>query len=78
MWKKEHKEYFVRELLVTEPYMNKPKSTERGQAWRLVAENLNKLDKPKFRVTFRSAKDRYTKLVERYKKLKTKKLQQQG
>ena len=32
-------------------------------------ENLNKLAKPKFRVTVRSVRDRFTKMVERYKKL---------
>jgi hypothetical protein len=69
IWKKEHEQYFVRELLVTEPYMFKPKSTERGQAWRLLMENLNKLEKPKFRVTVRSVRDRFTKMVEKYKKL---------
>jgi hypothetical protein len=27
IWKKEHEQYFIRELLVTEPYMFKPKTT---------------------------------------------------
>lgn len=69
IWKKEHEEYFLRELLVTEPYMHKPKSAERGQKWKIIMENLNKLEKPKFRVTVRSVRDRFTKMVERYKKL---------
>jgi hypothetical protein len=66
---KKHEQYFIRELLVTEPYMFKPKSTERRQAWRLLMENLNKLEKPKFHVTVRSVRDRFTKMVEKYKKL---------
>ena len=69
IWKKEHEEYFLKELLVAEPYMHKPKSAERGQKWKIIMENLNKLEKPKFRVTVRSVRDRFTKMVERYKKL---------
>ena len=69
LWKKEHEEYFLKELLVAEPYMHKPKSAERGQKWKIIMENLNKLEKPKFRVTVRSVRDRFTKMVERYKKL---------
>ena len=69
IWKKDHEQCFVRELLLIEPYMHKPKSTERGQSWRLLMENLNKLEKPKFRVTVRSVRDRFTKMVEKYKKL---------
>ena len=69
IWKKEHEEYFLKELLVAEPYMHEPKSAERGQKWKIIMENLNKLEKSKFRVTVRSVRDRFTKMVERYKKL---------
>lgn len=69
IWKKEHEQCFVRELLVIEPYMHRPKSTERGQSWRLLMENLNKLEKPKFRVTVRSVRDKFTKMVAKYKKI---------
>ena len=69
IWKKEHEEYFLKELLIAEPYMHKPKSTERGQKWKVIMKNLNKLEKSKFRVTVRSVRDRFTKMVERYEKL---------
>ena len=69
IWKKEHEEYFLKEILVAEPYMHKPKSAEQGQKWKIIMENLNKLEKPKFRVTVRSVRDRFTKMVERFKKL---------
>ena len=49
--------------------MHKPKSAEREQKWKIIMENLNNLEKPKFRVTVRYVRDRFTKMVERYKKL---------
>lgn len=49
--------------------MHKPKSNKIGEAWRSVVENLNNLEKPEFRVTVRSVRDRFTKMVERYKNL---------
>ncbi|CAB4043764.1 Hypothetical predicted protein, partial [Paramuricea clavata] len=78
IWKKEHGQYFVRELLVTEQYMFKPKSIERGEAWRWLMENLNKLEKPKFRVTVRFVRDWFTKMVEKYKKLENEKARVTG
>ena len=78
IWKKEHEQYFIRELLVTEPYMFKPKSTERQQAWRLLMENLNKLEKPKFHVTVRSVRDRFTKMVENTKNSRTRRPERRG
>lgn len=55
----------VGELLVSEPYMHKPKSNK-IEAWRSVVKNLN-FEKPEFCVTVRSVRDRFTKMVERYK-----------
>ena len=47
IWKPEHDCCFVRELLLIEPYMHKQQSKERGQAWKLIVENLNKMEQPK-------------------------------
>ena len=41
IWKKEHEEYFLKELLVAEPYMHKPKSVEREQKSKIIMENLS-------------------------------------
>ena len=36
IWKPIHERFFVRELLLVEPYMHK-----RGQVWKLIVKNLN-------------------------------------
>eukprot|EP00794_Sanderia_malayensis_P018381 gene18381-biopygen12326 len=57
IWKAEHDLCFVKELLLVEPYMHKPQSKERGQAWKLIVANLNKLTNPAFRVAVRAVRD---------------------
>eukprot|EP00794_Sanderia_malayensis_P017837 gene17837-biopygen15266 len=69
IWKAEHDLCFVKELLLVEPYMHKPQSKERGQAWKLIVENLNKLTNPAFRVAVRAVRDRFSKLMEKFKKI---------
>ena len=54
-----------------EPYMHKHQSKERGQAWKLIVENLNKIEQPKFRVAVRAVRDRFVKLMEIFKKMRT-------
>ena len=54
-----------REVLVEEPYRFKMRSTERGQAWEVIAENLNAMPSLKFRVTAWSERDRYNLLTKR-------------
>ena len=56
---------FCRELLVTEPYAHKVRSVERAKAWEQIASSLNSIQAPKFRVTTRSVRDRYTLLTTR-------------
>ena len=69
IWKAEHDLCFVRELLLVEPYMHKPQSKERGQAWKLIVENLNKMANPTFRVAVRAVRDRFLKLMDKFKKM---------
>jgi len=54
------------ELLVTEPYLYKTRSTEKGKEWETIAINLNDIQNPKFKVTSRSVRDHYTLIT--YKK----------
>ena len=68
IWKPEHDRCLVRVLLLIEPYLHKPQSKERGQAWKLIEENLNHLERPKFRVAVRAVRDRFFKLIEKFKK----------
>ena len=42
-------------------------SVERGQLWDEIAALLNSLEKPGFKVTFRSVRDRYGLLLKKYK-----------
>ncbi|KAK3744556.1 hypothetical protein QZH41_003496 [Actinostola sp. cb2023] len=66
VWSKDHDILFCRELLVTEPYLYKTRSTEKGKAWETIAINLNDIQNPKFKVTSRSVRDHYTLIT--YKK----------
>ena len=63
IWKPEHDRCLIRELLLIEPYMHKQQSKERGQAWKLIVENLNKMEQPKSRVAVRAVRDRFVKLM---------------
>ena len=49
--------------------MHKPQSKERGQAWKLIVENLNKMANPTFRVAVRAVRDRFLKLMDKFKKM---------
>ena len=63
--KKRKKKIFVHELLLVEPYMHKQGSKERGQAWKLIVENLNSNLSPSFRVSVRSVRDKFAKLIQK-------------
>ena len=65
VWTKDHDILFCRELLVTEPYAHKVRSVERAKAWEQIASSLNSIQAPKFRVTTRFVRDRYTLLTTR-------------
>ncbi|XP_028412849.1 caldesmon-like [Dendronephthya gigantea] len=57
-WTEDHDILLCREILVCEPFYLKPRSQERGKTWDKIAQNLNMLHHPKFRVTSRSVRDR--------------------
>lgn len=56
-----------REAIVSEPYNFRVRSPERGQVWDSIAAHLNSLNQPKFKVTGRAVRDRYTLLTSRHK-----------
>ena len=58
-WTEEHDELLVREILTVEPFMYKPSTRESGKAWTQIAEILNAIPSPNFRVTQRSVRDHY-------------------
>ncbi|XP_068674873.1 uncharacterized protein [Montipora foliosa] len=62
-WSSEHDVIMCREVLVSEPFNFKPRSPERGKVWDAIAQRLNAIDQPKFRVSARAVRDRYSLLT---------------
>ena len=58
---------FVRRILVLEPFQAKTGSIDRGQIWDKIANNLNSLEHPQFRVTKRSVRERFTLLSDKFR-----------
>ena len=67
VWRKHHKVALLREILVVEPYVHKVGSKERGNAWTLIAENLNSTEHG-FKVSIRSVREKFSKLYEEWLK----------
>ena len=57
----------AREMLTAEPYKCKNRSRESGQAWDLIAANLNSVHAPRFRVSQKSVRDRARILLKNFK-----------
>lgn len=62
----DHDVIMCREVLVSEPFNFKPRSPERGKVWEKIAQELNAIEKPKFRVTARAVRDRYSLLITKH------------
>ena len=58
----------MREILLFEPWIQKHGSTERGLVWKRIAESLNQLQEPLFRVDDRACRDHYKLLEKKFKK----------
>ena len=67
-----------REVLLTEPYRKKERTVQRAQAWEKVAQNLNKIDYPSFKVDKRSVREHFNKIVEKFKKKTNQELRASG
>lgn len=59
---------FLREVLVSDLFMYRKSSVERGQVWEDIADKLNALEFPKFRVSQRYLRDKLNKLLKWFKK----------
>ena len=59
-WTEQHDNILCQEILVLEPFKAKKGSIARGQIWDKIANNLNSLQHPQFRVTKRSVRERIT------------------
>jgi len=63
----QHDNCLCQEILVLEPFKAKKGSITRGQIWDKIANNLNSLEHPQFRVTKRSVRERYTLLSDKFR-----------
>ena len=63
----EHDNFLCQEILVLESFKAKKGSIVRGQIWDKIANNLNSLHHPQFKVTKRSVRVRYTLLSEKFR-----------
>ena len=66
-WTEQHDNCLCQEILVLEPFKAKKGSIARGQIWDKIANNLNSLEHPQFRVTTRSVRERYTLLSDKFR-----------
>ena len=66
-WTEEHDNCLCQEILVLEPFKYKKGSISRGQIWEKIADNLNSLKIPRFKVSKRAVRERYTLLSEKFK-----------
>ena len=67
-WTQAHDVFLCREMLVVNPFQYKRKTTQRAKMWETVADHLERIDAPTFKVTVRSVRDRYTLISKKYKK----------
>ena len=67
-WTEPHDIYFLREMMLCQPWEHKKGSTEREETWARLAANLIKCSKLVFYVTQRSPRDRYLLLERKHKK----------
>ena len=67
VWNDNKDEMLCREVLLFEPYQFKPRSHERGNAWKAIAENLNASVTFSFKVDARSMRERFIGIVVKYR-----------
>ena len=66
-WSESHDLALCGEVLLLEPFKYPKRSKERGEIWGQIALNLNSVNSPKFKVSKRSVRDRFTMLQTKYK-----------
>ena len=48
-----------KDILLFEPFKNKPRTKERRTTWKLIADNLNQMISENFRVNQRAIRERF-------------------
>ena len=69
-WTEEHDLLFLREMVVSNPFQFKGGSRERGKAMDAIADVLNAMKKPYFKVDQRALRDHLNKLLKEYRRKK--------
>ena len=59
-WSEAHDVLLCREMLALNPFKAKRKTTQWSNMWKTIAQNLELIDQPTFRVTVRAVRDRYS------------------
>ena len=77
-WTPQHDRALLDEMSVSEVFQYKKGTPERGQVWDSIAENLNAMEYPKFKVLKRSCRDRWTLLRGKYQKKMTNEIKASG
>ena len=72
MWNNNKDEMLYREVLLFKSYRFKPRSHERGNAWKAIAENLNASVTRSFKVDASSVRERNMEIVAKYKQINKK------
>ena len=67
-WTEAHDSLLIREILIIEPFQFKSSTVKRGQAWSQIAEILNSVELPSFRVNQRSVRERFSHLEKTFTK----------
>ena len=66
-WLDLHDELLCQEVILVQPYMYRPSTWERGNAWSRIADSLNSIDNLKFYVNQRSVLERFNLILTWYK-----------
>ena len=66
IWTESHNFSLVREILLFEPWLHRHSTPERGQIWKRIAESLNQIKEPCFKVNDRPVRDHYTLLEKKF------------
>ena len=66
-WTDSHDTLLLRDILFFEPWKYRHGSMERGNVWESIAESLNQIKSPSFKVNQRSVRERYQLLETKFK-----------
>ena len=68
VWNQEKDEMLCKEVLLFEPYKfrPRPRTKERGNAWKCIAENLNDIRTKNFKVDARAVRERFSVIKAHY------------